>query len=279
MLKEELGKMISNATFYVGIIAVVILLLLGIVYTSPFTGEEFNVLDFMISDNRNELLKESDLREGDIIVKGLDSYLDMFLPIVAVIPFVAILCGEKKNNNTRFEIYRVGKTRYVAGKIFAAMLIGGSVSFFGYVLFSLIIMMIFQNGMSMAVAVQNQFLEEETVVTAFLYQCFGLGGIYIMKFIRMFLYGAFVTVPAIGLSAVIKNRYIILSVPFMIFYLLQKVIEKRMDADLHYFLPNMIGNVYATEVLRLVLVFGSITVAVFLWYRIYLGRKCDCGED
>ena len=279
MLKQEFIKMVTNTAFYAAIFSIVIILLLGVAYTSPLTGEEFTVLDFIISDNQNELLEASDLRESDLIARGIESYLDMFLPIIAVIPFVAVVCGEKKNNNTRFEIYRVGKTRYVAGKYMAAMITGGCITVTGFLLFCLLILPVFPDGVRETVEIQNEFLIQETVITGRLFKTFGIAGIYIMKFIRMFLYGAFVTVPALGLSVIIKNRYMILSIPFMGFYLLRKVIEKRVDADLYYFLPDMIGNAYVTEWVRLLVIYGSVSIMVFLWYRIYMGRKCDCGED
>ena len=40
MFREELTKILTNKVFYLAIAAVVVLLLLGNIYTSPETGEE-----------------------------------------------------------------------------------------------------------------------------------------------------------------------------------------------------------------------------------------------
>ena len=67
--------------------------------------------------------------------------------------------------------------------------------------------------------------------------------------------------------------------PFMFYYLLGKFITKQASEKLGYFLPATVGNIYATDVLRLIIIFMAEALLVIVFCRIYLGRKCDCGEE
>ena len=67
--------------------------------------------------------------------------------------------------------------------------------------------------------------------------------------------------------------------PFMFYYLLGKFITKQASEKRGYFLPNTVGNIYATDVLRLIIIYVAEALLVIVFCRIYLGRKCDCGEE
>lgn len=279
MFRKELGKMMTNAVFYLAVAAMVIILMSGTFFTSPNTGRQYTFYDIIFSEDRDSLMAESYLRSSDVIIQGTDSYADMFLPIIAAMPFVMLVCGEKKNSSTRFEIYRIGKTKYVLGKYFAAMAAGGFIAAAGYIIFSIIISVLIPGGDGVVIEYQKEYILDGSMAAGWLYNTLGTKGLYLLKYIRMFFYGTFAVVPAFGMSAVTKNRYIILSVPFLIIYLLNKFTENATDPKVMYLLPKTIGNVFMTDFLRLVVIFGSITVLVLVFYRIFTGRKCDCGED
>lgn len=278
MFVQELEKMIKSPAFYLAIICTVILLMTGSLYQSNLTSEEFSTFDFIFSEDKEELINNSGLYSYDIIVREVKGYFTMFVPIIVAVPFVYVLCGEKKNNNTRFEIYRVGKNRYTLGKGLAACFVGGIITMTGYIIFSVIIIKIFPNGMSEVNMIQNDYLSQNSVVCKFMLKHFSLFGLAIVKFFRMFLYGAFMAVPTYGLSVIIHNRYIILSIPFMIFYLFSKVVEKHGSKILYMLRPDNIANVYSLDKLKLFLIFGGMVIFAFIFYRFCLERKCDCGD-
>ena len=58
MFREELEKILTNGVFYAAIVSAVILLMLGYIYKSPYTGEEHTVLGMMFNDDREALIKE-----------------------------------------------------------------------------------------------------------------------------------------------------------------------------------------------------------------------------
>lgn len=278
MLRVELGKIMSNVVFYLCILATMILLLAGTVYVDLLTGEEYNMIQFIVNDNA-QVIKDADLHATDIVVTGVDGYLEMFLPIIVAIPFVMIVCGEKKNSNARFEIYRVGKTRYLVGKFFAAVLSGGLVIMVGYILFSFIVFLVLPGQTGILTQIKYDFFKEETTFGGWYYNSFGVTGMIILKYMRMFFYGLFSAVPAFGLSRIIKNRYIVISIPFMFFYLYSKITVKHESQLLYKAMISNVENVFDTRYLSMITIFGGAACVIALLCRIYLGRKCDCGEE
>ena len=111
MFRVEFEKIVSNIVFYMCILGSVILLLSGTLYKDSMTGEEYTLINIVINHN-TEVITTADLHGTDVIAGGVGGYFDMFLSIVVAIPFVMVVCGEKKNSNTRFEIYRIGKNRF-----------------------------------------------------------------------------------------------------------------------------------------------------------------------
>lgn len=279
MFREELEKILTNGVFYAAIVSAVILLMLGYIYKSPYTGEEHTVLGMMFNDDREALIKEADLHATDVILGGIDSYLEMFVPVIVVIPFAIIVCGERKNSNTRFEIYRLGKTRYIMGKYLADMVSGGLIVMSGYMVFSLMISLLLPGGTGIVAEYQNQYLADNSFVAGALMKGFGYKGLYMLKFLRMFVYGAVSVIPAFGISMITRNRYVIISIPFLFNYLLEKFIIKQESVNLIYVMNKTCGNIYATDIKRMAIVFGAEILLIGVFCRVYLGRKCDCGGE
>lgn len=279
MFREELGKMMSNAAFFAAIAAVVLLMMTSNIFKSFNTGREYNLFDIVFSEEREELIKESGYSAVELITTADNSYLIMFLPIAAAVPFVMIVCGEKKNSITRFEIYRTGKNRYVLGKFMAAAVVGGVIAIVGTCVYALCIRLIFPGGTGERFAMSVDMIREQSKVFDIAFGKLGVAGIYILKLVRVFFYGAFSAVPAFGFSAVIKNRYVVLSLPFIVTYFFTKFVEGRKSSLWYELLPKNISNIFMTDYLKMVLWFGGTALAVLVFYRICIGRKCDCGDE
>ncbi|MDE6253519.1 MAG: hypothetical protein K2M78_12965 [Lachnospiraceae bacterium] len=279
MFREELGKMMSNVSFYAAIAAVVLLMMTSNVFKSFNTGREYNLFDIIFSEEREELVKESGYSAVELIATMDNSYLIMFLPIAAAVPFVMIVCGEKKNSITRFEIYRTGKNRYVMGKFLAATVVGGVIAVVGTCVYALCIRSIFPGGTGESFAISVDMIRGQSKVFDMAYGKFGVAGIYLVKIVRVFFYGAFSAVPAFGFSVLIKNRYVVLSLPFIVTYFFTKFVEGRKSMVLYELLPKNISNIFMTDYLKMILGFGGTALAVLLFYRVCIGRKCDCGDE
>lgn len=278
MFRIELGKIISNLVFYLCILATVVLLLSGTIYTDCNTGEEYNLVNLIMNKNI-ELINQADLHATDVIVFGVDSYLFMFLPIIVAVPFVMIVCGDRKNSNVRFEIYRVGKNRFLMGKFFASAISGGLAIMSGYIIFSIITYFTLPKDTGMLLQLHYEFFKNDSAFGKWYFTSFGVSGMVILKNARMFLLGFFASVPAFGLSRIIKNRYIVISIPFMFFYLFEKFVIKHENELLYNALISNIGNVFDNRFLSMFTIFGGATLFIIVLCRIYLRRKCDCGEE
>lgn len=279
MFREELGKMMSNAAFFAAIAAVVLLMMTSPIFKTYSTGHEYNLFDIIFSEERKELVEESGYSAVELISTADNSYLIMFLPIAAAVPFVMIVCGEKKNSITRFEIYRTGKNRYVLGKFLAVVVTGGVIAVVGTCIYALCIRCVFPGGTGERFAMSVDMIREQSKVFDIAFGKLGVAGIYILKLIRVFFYGAFSAVPAFGFSAVIKNRYVVLSLPFIVTYFFTKFVEGRKSSVWYDLLPKNISNIFMTDYLKMLLYFGGTAFAVLIFYRLCVGRKCDCGDE
>lgn len=278
MFRIELEKMMTNTVFYFAIFAILMILLAGNIYTSPLTGKEYTVFNVIFASEKSNIKSEICINSFDIIIDGIDSYMDMFLPIIAASPFVVLICNEKKNSNIRFEIYRVGKEKYVIEKYLSAMMVGGLVTVIGYAMFCFIIFITFQGRVSEVFNYKKEFIFNNDVIAEHMYHLIGISGIYLLKFIKMFFYGAVVVIPAFCMTMVTKNKYLVLSVPFIMDYFLQILIESIDNVNYKYFLPQVVGNIYMTDYLKQTVIYGGKIILGLILCRVCVAKKCDCGE-
>lgn len=80
-----------------------------------------------------------------------------------------------------------------------------------------------------------------------LYKQIGINALIIMKFIRMFLYGAVSVICAFGISMINRNKYIVISIPFMLNYLFEKFVQKGKYPKLYNALVTNIEEVYIVD--------------------------------
>lgn len=280
MFREEFIKIVTNISFYLAIVAVVILIMSKTFYTKADTGKEYTFFDAVFNTEHKEITKDSKMSACDIIIDGINSeYYDMFIPLVVVIPFVAGIYSDKKNSITRFQIYRTGKLRYTLGKLMAVMVTGGLITMSAQIIFSIIIYIIFPHGKTEMFEISKMMLKQDSVWYKFILNNIGDMSLYLMKFIRVFLYGAFSTVTAFALSSVIKNRYIVFTIPVVIEYMWGRLINKSGNPNLYSLRPSAIGNIFHNNFSWMLPFFIIIVITALVFYRVCLGKKCDCGED
>lgn len=215
----------------------------------------------------------------EIILKGIESeYYEMFLPLVVSIPFIISIYADKKNNITRFQIYRTGKVRYMFGKFFAIIISGGIITVLGQLLFSVIIYNVFPKNSSEIFEVNKMLLLQESKICSYLVDNIGKSGLYIVKLIRVFLYGAFSTVLSFALSVFVKNRYMVMTIPIAIVYMWDKFINKTDNVKLHSLKPCCIGDMFYIDVDWMLPFFVVTSILAIVFYILCMERKCDCGE-
>lgn len=279
MFKEEFMRIVTNVTFYLSVVAATILMMMGTFYTVPDTGKEYTFFDVAFGKDRG-IISESEMTSEEIIIKGINNpYYEMFLPLLVIIPFIVGIYGDKKNSITRFQIYRTGKWRYALGKFMAVMISGGIIAMFAQVIFSMAVYRLFPNEKSEMFEMNKMFLKQQSVFCRYIMNHLGDTGLYILKFVRVFLYGAFSTVTAFALSAVIKNRYIVMTIPVVLEYMWGRFINKSTNSKMLSLRSSEIGNVFQYDLSWMLPFFIMIVIISFVFYMVCLERKCDCGEE
>lgn len=260
---QNIVRMLQSKEFIVAILAAYILLASANVYVSMDTGKSYSIFSLILDSKRNEIIEVGGLNAQSIIMDTNDGYIWMFAPIVATIPFVGIICAGYFNTNLRFELYRIGKNEHVVSRIVSCMLVGGMVMAFSQVLY----------GGTVLLVINQQWTWR-----------------YILQFLSSFLYGMISTIPVLILVAFIKNKYLVLSMPFMmnyIFTMLFSSVIGHLTLSKHtqwlisqMFIPAEIQKIYLFERLNIAIIVSSylvLFVLIGIWHKFILSRRCDCG--
>lgn len=254
--------MISNYTFILAVIATAMVNISGTVVTEAVTSKSYNLIQlmFMNDTRKSELVEMYNITFSRIFLSGSQGNLWMFASIFASAPFVILMCSAKKNNNIRFEIYRMGKKKYVMTKGIAALLVGGLVMCFGYGIFSLTLKCILPAGVKLS------------------------GVIITKRFIEMFLYGMSSVIFTFVLSGLMRNKYLVLCIPFMANYLLKGIMEKPglSESTISQVAnPTALSYIFSyekTQMEKVICFWSLIFIFGFIFYFISIDRRCDCGE-
>ncbi|MGN0375516.1 MAG: hypothetical protein ACI4EN_08460 [Butyrivibrio sp.] len=258
-------KMVSGTAFIVACITALILFLSSTVYYSLDTGRVYNIISLLFSAERKSILDGGSISASELFYRENNGYMMMFAPIVAAIPYISVSSGSNNNNNLRFEIFRSGKTSYVLGNLFSAMTVGGIIFSVTYCIYGVVLYTV--------IGVGSYILKD-----------------VVLKIISMFLYGAVSVLPSYFLAVFIRNKYIVLCIPFMLNYLMillwSKIIPEIVIQN------EMAGR--ALEVMQLsniqnvwnmgscysafyVAWYTLIIIIIFIINRLYTERRCDCG--
>lgn len=276
MVKNELTKIYTNVVVYIAIIATAIIFMSGTLYRSLEDGKEYNLFNIA-----GQNLKDGS--EGEIVpdfsqgvIEGPASYMNLFSVIIVSIPFTMLVSAERKNSNTRFEIMRVGKIRYALGKFAAVIISGGSVMLLGYGIYCIACYFILSHNAGEIYPFRYTINNR---VSIYIFEKTGIAGMYILKMLFMFCYGMASTIMAYLLSAFMKNRYLILCLPFVINYLYVTYTDTIVDTYIPQFQDIQAAYRYENrDVIKLSAVFVFSLIMAFVVYIVLMDRKCDCGE-
>lgn len=206
-----------TSAFLCSVTAIVLLCFTCCPYTDYDINRSYSVLEVIFSAPEN--LIESSYRFSSICVFGsaLDGgYTAMFIPAIAPLSFVVSFCACRKSKFTRFEISRTGYLKNYLSRFISAILTGGICVMLGILLFGISVGFLFPD-----ISSYNLSPDEMT-------RLFPHGEvIYIIKkLISAFLFGAFASAPSFILCALCSNVYLILCVPFLLFYVWNMAITK-----------------------------------------------------
>ena len=260
------------------------LLTFGFCFTAPVyttnTGKDYTAFSVLTSFSKEDIQNSLCLSSYRVFNHSVNSYLNLFIPIVASFPFITAYGSERNSGNIRFTIVRVGKLRYCFSKFLSCIAAGGTAVVLGYFFYGIFTAFLFPSENLIPLLANQQRNTLLNMVTKITFNAIG-----------MFLYGAVSALPAFLLAAFIHNKYIITCIPFMILYVLQSAISQISTNAINTDNMELLNKAQAFSFQSVQqLLFGgqyidititeilSFSVASFLLFYVTIKRKEDCGE-
>ena len=260
----DIKRVLMDKYFYIAIFATCILLFTMNTYKNEW-GKEYGVLS-SFAEFTNEQLSENFITAESICEKakgGGELYL--YGPMLSFLPLLFFLVTEKRRGAFRLQLFRVGKTSYVVGKLITTILVGGSVIALGYLIFCGSVYVLFPH-------------EGGTL------------GITFHSISNFFFYGASTAVLGYIISSFVTNVYLVYCVPFIFNYFTYSIITNKIGANGYgtkkeIMLTSlkeqstMYFNSYdKSHQQGILIVQGCILLFSVILYRMILQCKVDCGE-
>jgi len=278
-LKQDLKKVIFNYGFVFCVLITIGLCFTATLFRDSNNGQEYTVLGVLISFNKNWIKQNVMISPYDVFCNSTSSYLKMFIPIVAAFPFIPNFCSERNSGNIRFTITRTGKFRYYISKFLSSFIGGGLAISLGYIIYGLIVIPIFSSLSELNIGIFAFFTSFEIFKNV------------ISNIAGMFIYGAVSTLPAFLFASIVRNRYIILCVPFMIIYIYQSIVNRmiihalskgKFDkiGEIDAFSPFSVQQIFSNIGHRGIIIFLNITylLIALVLFIVFMNRRLDSGE-
>lgn len=295
-LGVSLRRTLGSAAFWYCVLAAAVLYFTAIIGYDFETGDDLMIaqLLFRSGDVRNNAAYSA----FGVFVSGRNTGLALFVPVIAAFPYVTLLCNERASQSARLAIIRAGKPQYTLGSVFGAAVSGGLTMLFGYALFGIAVWLLFPHlsdyplehaagFIGTLIWSQPQWFAEAAANGNLLLPA-------LSRLTEVFLWGALYSLPALALSAFVRNPYVVICVPFFLTYVHHRVtlsltalvysdfehINEPLARALALTSPAAIERLFsygkdAPLVLTVHLAFGCVLGSVCC---IIMNGRTDCGE-
>lgn len=275
MIRGEVKRIAEEKIFLACVAMVFVLCLLAEVYRDPFTGRGYSAIASLIELDQDLLQGEISFYAGEVAKKGVTGWLAFFAPILAAFPAVALHCDEEQFRMTRFKVVRSSKLKSQLVYCISSFVSGALVMLVGYLLFLLFASSFFRMPSSLS--------EEELEFYALFTNtpkdsCAGIGFAFgfLRNIARISLWGGLQVMPALALTGISKNKYVVLCIPFFLKYAVQQICMKK-----QYIHPDALLFPYEygeNEIRVMVFWFLGVSIACIMAYCTLWRRRIDCGE-
>lgn len=286
-IRCNFSKVFTGYGFWVCTAFTVILCFSANIYTDTMKNDQYSAFSALLTFDREFMRSDSSFCSFNVIQWAVGGWLSLFIPIVAAFPFIPLICDEYEAKSVRFEIFRSNKLVYHISRFVSGCLCGGLAVMIGFALFSLIAYLLFPS-------LNDYSLNEREFFLSMMSDSFpelkdGIVLPLLRLFGSMFLYGTLWAVPAITLTSLIRNKYLVLCIPFFLKYAVGQTcfkIQSQSFSDVQ--LMRLIRIVYPNGLAYLpqsgeikidILIYnGILVILAFSAYLIIQARRTDSGE-
>lgn len=291
IFRTELYKTLTGYGFYLCAFFTVILCFNTGIYHDSINNN-YSVIRSITLFDRNYMLSNTDFSSINVALKGAGSWFTMFIPIISAFPFIPLVCDESESNSIRNVIFRLTRFSYSLSKFIVACLSGGLAVTLGYLVYIGFSFAVFPDINTYSLELREIYLESLSYAYPNIYK-YGTSSTLIIKCTEIFIYGAFNAIPSILLTAISKNKYIIMCIPFFLKYFLTQTSAKllaqaysnfdNIDEKLIKFSdiinPDSILNIYETVEKEIIISYNiTLVICALIFYVIIQLRRFDCGK-
>jgi hypothetical protein len=242
----------------------VLLFASSVIYMDFSKNDEYSVWLSLLTFDRAFMTEHIEFSSASILMNHNIGYLPMFISIVAAFAVVRQQCTEYDCGVMRFILIRTDNTKYHIANFVSGVLSGGVVTALGFIIYGIAIYLLFPQFDIYSEQMQQSQIEfyQMCYGIAFQTNCFLL---VLQKIPIMFLYGVFVSMPAVALTGITYNPYTTLCLPFFFHYVMIqlgiKMTELSDSKVLYYIRPSawleftIKDDLYIAILLRLFVLF------------------------
>lgn len=257
-------KIFMSGGFWLCLAMTAVLLFTATVYTDFDTQNRYSALSALMYFTEEERKKIFELCNITVMRNAVSGWLSMFVPIITAFCFVPQFCAERDGNSVRFQIFRSSKLAHGLSRFFSGVISGGLAVTLGYAFFCGAVYLLFPSV--------SQMDEYSASIIADMRFSFS------ESLLAVWLYGAFWSIPSMFCTSIMRNKYLIMCIPFFVKYALTQTVQKlysnaiadfeNIDSEMFDFADtvNPDGLLYAfggIDSLKVFLLFG-LTAAAFL---------------
>lgn len=292
-IKINIYKILTGYGFYVCVLFTTVLCFSTYIYNEPLSDDNYSAFMALLSFDKEYMLTNTCFCSFEVMQQGAGSWLSLFIPLISAFAFIPLVCDEYEAKSIRFEVFRSSKACYNLSKFITACLCGGFAVMLGFSLFTIADYIVFPSITEYAPELRS-FFEEDILFNHPEFAQYGYGLLILKKQGEMFLYGMLCATPAITLTCLIRNKYLVLCIPFFIKYALNQTCIKLMSqalADLEHtdqkllrfssiINPDAISFLsdYGDDKLLIIIYNTVFLVVELVLYLIIQGRRLDSGE-
>lgn len=286
-LKANMYKILTGYGFYICIAFTVILCFSSNVYDDPITNDKYSAISAYLNFDKKFMLGNFTLCSLMVMRSGIGSWLTMFIPIISAFAYIPLACDEYEAKSVRFEMFRCSKTSFNISRFVTACITGGIAVTIGFMIYAALVYCMFPSYAEYSTGQQQ-------IIKSFLNNNSSYLAMLTSKSWQIFLYGVISVTPAITLTCIMKNKYLVMCIPFFLKYALdQTSLRLQSKSWLAYKSPNILLNKIATvidpDALAAVTDYGELTKYIVIYnavlfilaiviYMTVQNRRIDCGE-